>query len=115
MIARCLPLLLGMLIVVRANGEPAPPPPAAPDFSAGFTQLAALGLPALDANATWSTLPDAAGGGDYQLRELFKSLKGNGWSLPPPPMANPPASPPAPWQPATWPPPPTTPTRRAGC
>ena len=44
--------------------------------------MVALGLPALDANALWSTLPDSSGGEDYQFRELAKSLKGNGWSIP---------------------------------
>lgn len=83
MFARRLPLLLGILIAVPATGEPSPPPPA-PDFSAGFTRLAALGLPALDATASWSTLPESSGGGDdYYLRDFLKNLKGNGWSLPP--------------------------------
>ena len=44
--------------------------------------MVALGLSALDAKAKWSTLPDTSGGEDYQFRELAKSLKGNGWSIP---------------------------------
>jgi hypothetical protein len=83
MLARCLPLLLAIGIAVPAGGEPAATPPA-PDFSKGFERLVALGLPALDSKAKWSTLPENRGGGDdHYLREFLKPLKGNGWSLPP--------------------------------
>jgi len=81
MFVRCLPLLIGVLIAVPANGDPAAPL-AAPDFSAGFSRMVALGLPALDAKAKWSTLPDSTGGEDYRFREFAKSLKGNGWCIP---------------------------------
>ena len=81
MLARCLPLLIGILLALPAGGDPASLPPA-PDFSAGFSRLAALGLPALDSKARWCTLPDSSGGEDYRFRELAKSLKGNGWSIP---------------------------------
>ena len=81
MLARCLPLLIGVLLAVPAEGDPSPQAPAA-DFSAGFSRLVALGLPVLDANAHWSTLPDASDSDRYWSREFFKSLKGNGWSMP---------------------------------
>lgn len=53
-----------------------------PDFADGFKRLAALGLPALDAKATWIKHP--AADGDYRLRELTKSVKGNAWLIPSP-------------------------------
>ena len=52
-----------------------------PDFSAGFTQLAALGLPGLDGQAKWCAHPEA-GSVSYELREVAKSIKGNAWLLP---------------------------------
>jgi hypothetical protein len=52
-----------------------------PDFSAGFTQLAALGLPGLDGQAKWCAHPEA-GSINYEMREVAKSIKGNAWLLP---------------------------------
>lgn len=51
---------------------------AAQDFSKGFEMLAAIGMPPLDAEAKWARVldPDML---DYQLRNLTKSIKGNGW------------------------------------
>jgi hypothetical protein len=77
MIARFLVLLAVLLAgVARGQSEPSA---EAPDFSEGFKRLSELGLPPLDANAKWSTLPSDFSGDDYQLRQLFRSLKGNGW------------------------------------
>jgi hypothetical protein len=81
MLVRPFSLLLALIVAATAQDEPAAPP--APDFSAGFALLTALGLPALDARASWSTLPESYGQNDYETREFFKGLKGNGWSLPP--------------------------------
>jgi hypothetical protein len=75
-ISLLIPLLLLSAVLGRAQE-------AAPDFSAGFKQLAALGLPALDAQAKWSAFPEAAST-NYELRELVKSVKGNAWLLPSP-------------------------------
>ncbi len=54
-----------------------------PDFSTGFRQLQALGLPDLK-GATW--VRDAqvgrSGGGDYLTRQLFQKANGNAWRLP---------------------------------
>ncbi len=55
---------------------------AVPDFSAGFKQLAALGMPAIDAQATWIKHPAAEAG--YELRDLVRSTKGNAWLIPAP-------------------------------
>lgn len=71
-----IPFLLCSALIGRAQ-QPSPPP----DFSAGFKQLAALGMPALDAKAIWSVVPEAANS-NYELRELAKSVKGNAWLLP---------------------------------
>lgn len=84
MLANPLRMLLAILMATPASGQQTEPTPA-PDFSAGFARLAALGLPALDARAQWSTFPNSYGQdnyGDYEAREILKSLKGNGWSLP---------------------------------
>ncbi|MEI6676310.1 MAG: hypothetical protein WCO57_14160 [Verrucomicrobiota bacterium] len=54
----------------------------APDFADGFKRLAALGMPALDARATWIKHPGADA--DYELRALIKSVKGNAWLIPSP-------------------------------
>jgi hypothetical protein len=53
---------------------------AAPDFTEGFTKLAALGLPALDPTAKWVTSRDDRL--PYELTRAAKSLKGNAWLLP---------------------------------
>lgn len=53
---------------------------AAPDFSDGFKQLVALGLPALDASAKWVASRNIAP--PYELTRAAKSLKGCGWLLP---------------------------------
>ncbi len=65
-----------LLVCCHATAQP-----PAPDFSPGFAKLAALGMPALDSQAKWSSLPDS-GVSNYQLREITKSLKGNTWLLP---------------------------------
>jgi hypothetical protein len=52
-----------------------------PDFSEGFRKLAALGMPALDAKAQWSQVPQS-NGQIYQLQQLARSFKGNAWLLP---------------------------------
>ncbi len=48
------------------------------DFSKGFELLAGLGMPALDADAKWAKVMDSDMM-DYELREITKSIKGNGW------------------------------------
>lgn len=48
------------------------------DFSRGFELLAGLGMPPLDAEATWARVVDSDMM-DYQLRNHTKSIKGNGW------------------------------------
>ena len=53
---------------------------ATPDFSDGFKQLVALGLPALDANAKWVTSRDTRL--PYELTRAAKALKGSAWLLP---------------------------------
>ena len=68
--------LLGSALLGRAQE-----PSAIPDFSAGFKQLAALGMPPLDAQAKWTVLPEAANS-SYETRELVKGIKGNAWLLP---------------------------------
>ncbi len=70
-----IPLFVGALTGAPEN---APPPP---DFSNAFVQLAALGMPALDPNAKWSTSQDDQSS-NYELRQLTESMKGNGWLLP---------------------------------
>lgn len=71
------PFLLFSVVIGRAQ-QPSP----SPDFAEGFKQLAALGMPPLDAKATWSVVAEAANTSNYQLREITKSLKGNAWLLP---------------------------------
>ncbi|MEI6604601.1 MAG: hypothetical protein WCP35_04780, partial [Verrucomicrobiota bacterium] len=71
------PFLLFSAVIGRAQ-QPSP----IPDFAEGFKQLAALGMPPLDAKATWSVVSEAANPSNYQLREITKSLKGNAWLLP---------------------------------
>ena len=70
------PFLLCSAIIGRAQQ-----PSAIADFSDGFKQLAALGMPPLDAKAQWSVVAEASNI-NYQLRELAKSVKGNAWLLP---------------------------------
>lgn len=50
------------------------------DFSTGFELLAGLGMPPLDAGATWAKVADA-NTLDYGLRDYTRSLKGNGWLI----------------------------------
>lgn len=69
-----------LLSHVLASTHAAENPPS-PNFSGGFQQLAELGLPALDIQAQWCTHPEADNN-NYELRDLTKSLKGNGWLLP---------------------------------
>jgi hypothetical protein len=71
------PFLLFSTVIGRAQQ-----PSAIPDFAGGFKQLAALGMPPLDAQATWSVVAEAANNSNYQLREVTKSLRGNAWLLP---------------------------------
>ncbi|MCX6878868.1 MAG: hypothetical protein NTW21_34415 [Verrucomicrobia bacterium] len=73
-------LFIPLLLLLNGPGWAQQSAPV-PDFSAGFKQLVALGLPPLDAQATWSVLP-AAANTSYELRELDKAVKGNAWLLP---------------------------------
>ncbi len=72
-------LVIPFFLLANPSGL-AQQPAAAPDFSAGFKQLAALGMPAIDAQAIWIKHPAAEVG--YELRELTKSTKGNAWLVP---------------------------------
>lgn len=70
-------LMLGLSLATAGEEAAA----ATADFAPGFQRLVALGLPPLD-GAEWI----AAGDGeretdDYELREIFSALKGNGWKL----------------------------------
>jgi hypothetical protein len=69
-----------LLIMTAAVGQESNPP-APPDFSAAFKRLEALGMPPLGPAAKWSKLPDQFSGGysDYELQQMFRTLKGNGW------------------------------------
>ena len=51
----------------------------APDFSAAFEKLVALGIPELPAGAKWSALQQGGG----ELGELINGMKGSGWLLEP--------------------------------
>lgn len=59
--------------------------PAAPsaDFSEGFKQLAALGLPALGKDSQWHPMRLAADP-DGSMRDYVRSLKGHAWFTPAP-------------------------------
>lgn len=52
------------------------------DFSAGFNQLAALGLPDLPAEAKWSVLPESIADNRENEEEQPNGLKGGGWLFP---------------------------------
>ncbi len=52
---------------------------SAPDFSAGFEKLLALGISELPAGAKWSVLPQSGG----NFGELTKGMKGSGWLIGP--------------------------------
>lgn len=74
-------MLIPFLLCAALSGGRAQQPAAAPDFSDGFKQLAALGMPPLDAQAKWSVIPEAANS-SYELRDMVKAIKGNAWLLP---------------------------------
>ena len=71
-------LILALFCLSLAAGHAEPP--AAPDFSEGFRQLAELGLPDLDEKTTWAKLPGNPMD-DRELRDVFRSMTGNGWVL----------------------------------
>ncbi len=74
------PWLIALFLGCALTGRAQQAAPIA-DFSAGFQQLAGLGLPPLDAKASWAVVPEDYRSGT-ELRQVAKSVKGNGWLLP---------------------------------
>ncbi len=79
-LGKLLPALALLLLAPRCHAAETSPA----DFSNGFKQLSALGLPQLPAGTKWSVLPESLTSGSLSDSALVKDLKGNGWLLPPP-------------------------------